>query len=152
MLPVTVIKSLVLLIILGALLAGCSPQEQPYSSKNTWCEHPQSLDNQCLFDLSPGLAVWMVSDDPGMPIEQGVQLQLISNQPLQQVEGEIRGVSMYMGRLPVVWQAVDEAHWQADVYLGACTDPHMQWELRLKIKAADQTHDLQLPFTSYIPQ
>lgn len=88
-----------------------------------------------------------------MPIETGVDLYLHSEMPLAAVQAEVRGVSMYMGRLPVVGELDGSKDWRAELYLGACTDPQMIWELRLAITMEDgETLRHRLQFQSYIPE
>ena len=72
---------------------------------------------------------------PGdIPVETLLKMQLKSQSPLVQVSGELTGVSMYMGRIPLRF-AQDPATglWQADFMLGACSDPKMIWQLELTL-------------------
>lgn len=50
--------------------------------------------------------------------------------------GVIEGVSMYMGTIPLVVEPVSETQWQAEFWLGACSDPQMRW--RATIPWVDQ--------------
>ncbi|RUO31777.1 hypothetical protein CWE12_01890 [Aliidiomarina sedimenti] len=151
MLPISLIKSLLLLMLGGAALVACTPQEQTDVSKNPFCAQPSELDNHCLFEPGQGIALWLVSSDVDMPIERGIKISLVSNDPVEILHSEIRGLSMYMGRLPVSWEQAENGLWYADILLGACTDPKMVWELRLEVAHAGQSYSLRVPFTSYIP-
>lgn len=147
------VKIFVLSAVSGVLLsfiAACQPQAE-YLSKNSVCQHPQNSNDYCSFTLGEH-RFSLSSDDPAMPIESGVQLYLTANTPIEQVSAEVRGVSMYMGRIPVVGSLNSTTEWQGEMYLGACTDPHMLWSLRLRIRTAggeEYNHELQ--FQSYIP-
>ena len=150
------ITILLALVVIG--LSACQPAPV-HLSKNPFCQQPTNTNDDCSFALDEA-TVWLSSSDTSMPIEQGVRLTLTSSVPLHQVSGEIRGVSMYMGRLPVVWEQESESVWHADVLLGACTDPKMVWELRLQMEAkagagsvpsATAPWSLRIPFQSSIP-
>ncbi|MCC5879814.1 MAG: hypothetical protein JJU03_07980 [Idiomarina sp.] len=137
-------------------LSACQPRDVQVS-KNPFCQQPQNTNDQCSFALGEH-QIWLSASDSGMPIEEGVQLILTSSAPLTQIQSEIRGVSMYMGRLPVIWEQGEDGLWRADIYLGACTDPQMVWELRLtatvlnhEAESAEQAHTLRVRFQSYIP-
>ena len=89
------------------------------------------------------------------PVETPLQLRLQSQKPLRAISGELQGISMYMGRIPLVWrqQAAEQPEalttWQAELFLGACSDPNMQWQLQLILDYQDGERELhQLQFTS----
>lgn len=53
---------------------------------------------------------------------------------------------MYMGRIPLHWRKLsdtDSVVWQAEFLLGACTDPHMRWQLQLTLLLPDGSSELQ---------
>ena len=133
-----------------ATLAACQPQVE-YFSKNPVCQHPLNTNDYCTFTLGD-YNFRFSSDDPGMPIETGVTLYLDSDVALQDVAAEVRGVSMYMGRIPVVGEVISTNQWQGEMYLGACTDPQMVWALRLHITTeAGESYRHEIQFQSYIP-
>ncbi|KZN64866.1 hypothetical protein N473_13815 [Pseudoalteromonas luteoviolacea CPMOR-1] len=41
----------------------------------------------------------------------------------------IEGVSMYMGKIPIVFNKVDSGLWRAEVMVGACNLAEMQWQV-----------------------
>lgn len=147
------LKIIVMSAVSGVLLSfisACQPQAE-YLSKNPICQHPQNSNDNCSFTLGEH-QFYLSSDDPAMPIESGVQLYLTSDTRLEQVSAEVRGGSMYMGRIPVVGDLHSATQWQGELYLGACTDPHMIWSLRLRIRTANgDNYDHELQFQSYIP-
>lgn len=107
----------------------------------TGCQPKASLDDseQLLYD-STGLRLTI--NPAHVPVESLLRLRLSSEQSFAAMTGEISGVSMYMGRIPVRFEKLSEGEWQAEFLLGACTDPQMQWQLLLRLTAADGTEQL----------
>lgn len=77
---------------------------------------------------------------PGnIPVEHPLQLTLKLQQSVKQLDAEITGISMYMGRVPLHFTRHDTLQldwteqWQADFILGACSDPKMEWQLKLTV-------------------
>lgn len=124
---------------------ACQP-EPVQVNKNPLCGQPQNTNEHCRFSLGE-TQVWLTSTDTQMPVERSITLTVQSQQPVSIQQSEIRGLSMYMGRLPVVWEEHEE-QWQAHIMLGACTSRHMIWELRIM---DDMGNQLNIPFSSYIP-
>lgn len=87
-----------------------------------------------------------------IPVETPLLLTIKTSVDIQQVSGEVQGVSMYMGRIPLHWRKVSDTEgrlWQAEFLLGACTDPQMRWQLQLTLTKADGSIQLlQQEFTS----
>lgn len=83
------------------------------------------------------VALWIA---PGnIPVEQPLQLTLALQHPVQRIQAELTGLSMYMGRIPLRFTRNDTLQpdwteqWQADFLLGACSDPQMKWQLKLTV-------------------
>ncbi|WP_445426734.1 hypothetical protein [Alishewanella sp. HL-SH06] len=134
----TAINSVICLVFLLALTA-CQPNAKD-SSEQLLLQTPMLQ-----LTLSPEHA----------PVETPLQLRLHSNKPLRAINAEIQGISMYMGRIPLQWrqQALEQSAeftvWQAEFFLGACSDPQMQWQLQLILDYQDGERELhQLQFTS----
>ena len=90
-----------------------------------------------------------------IPVETPLTITLESPSKLVNVSGELRGVSMYMGRIPLQWRQAEVtaehemAVWTAEFFLGACSDPAMQWQLELWLDYADGRREMQsVLFTS----
>ncbi len=100
------------------MLAACSPQE---AAKTTTTRQVQ-------------LETFTLSYLPGdMPVETPLLLQLDSgNNQVLAVTGTIRGKTMYMGEIPLRFE-LKQQQWQAELMLGACTEPRMQWQLELEV-------------------
>lgn len=70
---------------------------------------------------------------PGhVPVETALTLTLRAD-GLIAVTGELTGKSMYMGTVPLRFSKTAENQWQAEFFLGACSDPAMQWQLFLQL-------------------
>ena len=86
----------------------------------------------------------MLIDDAGVqlsltpgaaPVEQPLQLVLNADDVIA-VTGEVIGVSMYMGRVPLQFSR-QQNNWQSEFLLGACSDPDMQWQVQLELEYAN---------------
>ncbi|RUO25692.1 hypothetical protein CWE09_02885 [Aliidiomarina minuta] len=130
-------------VLLASVAFACGDSTTHEISESPFCSGMSPLNESCQYEIG-GSRFWLISDHPQMPVEKPVQLKLISEQELSLQQSEIRGLSMYMGRIPVIWQRTDMNTWQTDVMLGACTDPDMVWELIIK----KGSHSKRLPFQS----
>ncbi len=72
----------------------------------------------------------------GAPVETPLTLTLTAEQ-LVRAQGELSGVSMYMGVIPLRFTAISADQWQAEFLLGACSDPHMRWQLVIQLEYAN---------------
>lgn len=131
------------------LLTSCTPGpaetlDSPFCAKGT------DVNESCHYEVGES-SFWLLSSNLQMPVERPVQLTLRSEKPLHIEASELRGLSMYMGRVPLVWEQVSKHEWQATLQLGACTDPDMRWQLRLSLATEKGSHQWQLPFSSTQP-
>lgn len=69
-----------------------------------------------------------------VPIEQALTLRLEVPENVTPELSQVEGVSMYMGTIPLMWQQLSPTEWQATLYLGACTDPKMEWRLTVPLR------------------
>lgn len=87
-------------------------------------------DSSYLLYSDPELALQLT---PGnAPVETPLQLQL-SAENVASISGELIGISMYMGRIPLKFSQQQEV-WQTEFLLGACSDPNMLWQLELDVQ------------------
>lgn len=101
--------------LLMILLSGC---DRPPDKLNHSAELPFSI-------------TWQ----PELPTaEQPIVFSLHLPTELMPELSEVRGVSMYMGRIPLVWQEIQPGHWQATLLVGACSEPNMAWQLTVPIR------------------
>lgn len=115
------------------------------------CHPPLKDSSQATLLQTPTLN--LLVSPAQIPVETPLTMTLQSN--AVQVRGELRGLSMYMGRIPLQWRQAEltvdseSAVWTAEFFLGACSDPHMQWQLELWLEYADGSSELHtIPFTS----
>lgn len=115
-----------LFLLLLCCLCACKPPDKvPFSSLTLL------NDNAMQLKLTPGHA----------PVEMPLLLQLSTSNAVS-VTGELTGVSMYMGKVPLRFSQ-QQGVWQAEFLLGACSDPKMLWQLQLQVQYADgQTRKL----------
>lgn len=108
------------LLLLLLTLSACSPERVVSSNSTTVYQ-----DGPVTVQLSPADA----------PVETPLILIVIADD-ISAVSGNITGVSMYMGRIPLRFSRASEG-FAADFLLGACTDPKMLWQLELEILYRD---------------
>lgn len=100
------------------MLAACTPQE---AAKTATARQVQLKT----FNLS-----YLPAD---MPVETPLLLKLdTGKEAVLAVTGIIRGKTMYMGEIPLRFE-LKQQQWQAELVLGACTEPDMQWQLDLEV-------------------
>ena len=82
------------------------------------------------------------------PVETPLTLTVTADD-ISMLSGELTGVSMYMGRVPLRFSKQTENQWQAVFLLGACSDPDMQWQLVLHWQDAQgKNHTVKQQFQS----
>lgn len=100
------------------MLAACTPQE----AAKTATTRQVQLN---AFTLS-----YLPAD---MPVETPLLLKLdVGKEAVLAVTGKIRGKTMYMGEIPLRFE-FRQQQWQAELMLGACTEPNMQWQIELEV-------------------
>jgi hypothetical protein len=105
-------------LLLLAGINGCTDQSNPIAMTADRVIVLEDIQLQ----LSPG----------DIPVETLLKIQLKSQSPLVLVSGELTGVSMYMGKIPLRFtQDPATGLWHADFMLGACSEPNMTWKLKL---------------------
>ena len=94
-------------------------------------------DKQLTVQLAPGNA----------PVETPLLL-MVSAPDIKAISARLTGVSMYMGEIPLRFSQ-QGMQWQAEFFLGACSERHMQWQLEMVVNFADgETTTLTERFTS----
>lgn len=129
-------------------MVACSNSELPTELQGL-CAPQQSDKTTCSYDTELGVLT-LFSSIPSMPFETPITLTLELPEDVIVSASEIRGLSMYMGRIPVVWQEQADGTWQARILLGACTDPQMVWQLQINLvhKHSEQHTRVLIPFQS----
>jgi hypothetical protein len=131
------------------LAAGCAPAAEAPSG-SPFCETGKDVNESCRYEVGEA-EFWLTTSDLKMRVETPLELRLRSSVPVQVESSELRGLSMYMGRIPVIWEPVNAHEWRAQLQLGACTDPDMRWQLELNLTNENGSHQWQLPFSSSQP-
>ncbi|MFC4654463.1 MULTISPECIES: hypothetical protein [Rheinheimera] len=119
------------------VLAACGPAEK------------QSVRQVVLYQHD-GITV-RVGPEP-LLVEQVLQLDVQLPAGASLKKAEIVGLSMAMGLIPLRIEARNRSY-QSEFVLGACADPHMQWQLQLSlIDAAGMPLRLDVPFYTSWPK
>ena len=106
-----------LLIAITFMLVGCKPNNHAIQTKRVLLD-----DALIRIELSPEIA----------KVETPLLLQ-VSGESIKAISGEIVGVSMYMGKVPLVFSR-KETNWRSEFLLGACSDPKMTWQIILTVE------------------
>lgn|SRR5690554_3288336 len=140
---------LCMLSVLIVTLASCTKAPEPSAAigfcavgsiPNAHCQHKIADQTMTLY-----------SSSPSMPEETAIDLYVdLPNEWLIQ-RSHLSGESMYMGTIPVVWEALENGRWLAKIRLGACTDPQMIWRLSLRIdtEAGQTTTEVSFPVAAH---
>ncbi len=127
---------LLLITFLSLLSVSACTENRQTALAASFCSVTDENIDHCrysLANLDEDSFVYIRSSNPYMPFETPVTLYLKLPENVAIVASEIVGESMYMGRIPVFWSQPEGSDYQqADVYLGACTDPQMVWALRIQ--------------------
>jgi hypothetical protein len=122
-------------------LVGCS-EEKAASRTQVLQLHK---DTQVSVSLSPADA----------PVEEILSWTVKLSEGWQIKQAEVTGLSMSMGTIPLLFKATNgqSDFFQAEMVLGACSQPRMKWQLQLKLLHATEGEKiLLLPFYSSWPK
>lgn len=119
------------------VLVACQP------SDNDSSQHPLLQTETLQLFISPA----------AVPVETPLTMTLVAPADIVAVRGELQGVSMYMGRIPLQWRKaadtqsengrVTTTQWHTTFLLGACRDPNMEWALQLWLEDARGARQMQ---------
>ena len=114
-----------LIAVLGVLLtiSGCTPESPPDLEQ---LNPPVFKDELAELRLTPTQPL----------VESEIQLQLTLPDGITPDNSLVRGVSMNMGTIPVRWQQQGNS-WRATLFVGACSDPQMTWELVVPLSSSE---------------
>lgn len=142
---------------------ACTPSDAPQKSRAEpadFCAmeymlEPELTSASCQHALLEG-SLRLFSSQPHMPEETSIQLAAELPSGWQILHAELRGDSMYMGRIPVLFQiqydmveqaSKDTQIWTAPFRLGACVTNPMRWRLQIHIQNdADEREILDVTF------
>jgi hypothetical protein len=109
------------------------------------CDNTISRSEQPVILLA--MPSWqLILNDAAAPVETPLKLQLNftgNNHKIPvAIEAELIGISMYMGKIPLKFRQQTSAKsdmqsFVAEFFLGACSDPKMQWQINISIRYSD---------------
>ncbi len=119
------------------------------------CSDETPVQQQTVLQLHQDKQVRVLLSPADAPVEEILNLTVSLAEGWNIKQAEVTGLSMHMGTIPVMFNAVDgqPSLYRAEMVLGACSQPKMQWQLQLKLHHA--SHDerlLLLPFYSSWPE
>ncbi|WP_053425725.1 hypothetical protein [Rheinheimera sp. KL1] len=122
-------------------LSGCSDQKtEPQTSVLQLHQ-----DTRFTVSLAPADA----------PVEEILHWTVELSDGWQIKQAEVTGLSMTMGTIPLLFKTVEGKArvYQAEMVLGACSQPRMKWQLQLQLLHATEGEKLLLlPFYSSWPK
>lgn len=129
------------------MLLGCS-EKQDNTAKTPQCLPSQS---QCDFDSKFG-RVNILFDQHKLVAEHDFNLLVnIPDNADVQVRGFMEGKSMYMGKIPLIFNKQDDGTFIANSIFGSCGEPNMVWRVNVEIVGQNQiTQSLVFSVNSYL--
>jgi hypothetical protein len=98
-------------------------------------------------EIFPGCPLSQYGDEVSLNLpadissEQLFNIELKFDQPVTKVVGQLEGVSMYMGTIPVIFKAPSSAfEFQATTLVARCGSMQMIWRLVLSWQQGGKTH------------
>lgn len=108
------------------LLTACSPGE-------TQVEMASKVVNLSNFQLIY---------TPGQLAPETLLELAVSGQDIKSVRGEIIGLDMSMGKIPLFFKQTQQNTFAAQFLLGVCSDPDMFWQVRITVTKHDGTEQV----------
>lgn len=138
------LKKRVFVAIALAHLTACDSQSIENTVQNSNCCETRAID----FDI----ATISQSAAPLHP-ETPFELQVKTQGSWQVDKAQLDSITMYMGHIPVFFKQTDNATWQAQVMVGACSEPTMLWHLQLQLvnNATSETQTVTYPVEVTLP-
>jgi len=100
----------------------------------------------CEFITEQGEFLLTIQDLP-IKAEEWIHFNLATpNKNTQITHAEIRGKTMFMGKVPVTFTQVAEQQFSSKVILGACTTDEMIWTLEITTQYEDKENLLSFDF------
>lgn len=79
------------------------------------------------------IAKYQLVYTPGQAVPETLLTLKLLGDNIRSVRGEIVGVEMSMGTIPLFFQKDGQGHFAAQYLLGICSEPDMFWQVRLTI-------------------
>ena len=74
---------------------------------------------------------------PGQPTPETLLELAIVGADIKSVRGEIVGLDMSMGKIPLFFKENEQSQFVAQFLLGVCSDPDMFWQVRITVTKQD---------------
>ena len=134
-------RNFLFLISLLLLVVGCNEPEK------------QALASECTLEF--GCPIEQLEPVVDLTLPQQIvpehlfDLSLKFSLPILSLQAHIEGVSMYMGKIPVMFEPFNNSpgNYQATTILGRCNDDEMQWRLVVSWQQNNQTVKAYRQFT-----
>ncbi|RUO41098.1 hypothetical protein CWE22_02610 [Pseudidiomarina aestuarii] len=113
-------------------------------------EHQQARQMQAA-DMDTAAVKFSITPARPQP-EHPIFIQLTLPTEWQPQPSQLVAITMYMGSLPVIWQADDDTAgvWHTTLQVGACAESEMEWQLRVPLQTPQGQELLFFPLVTYL--
>ncbi|RUO44160.1 hypothetical protein CWE15_03060 [Aliidiomarina taiwanensis] len=129
---INVYKAMGLAVVLSVSLVSCTKATLP-STEVAFCALGSIPSAQCQVQVGDQ-TISFFSTSPSMPEETDMTLFAQTPSEWTLNKAVMRGESMYMGEIPIVWTPQGDGRWQADLRIAACAHPGMVWRIDFDIE------------------
>lgn len=115
------------------------------------CSEATDLKPMSVLNLYQGQGVAVSLSPAEVPVEQILNWRIQLSEGWQIKQAVVVGLSMSMGTIPLQFKshAAEDGVFAAEMVLGACSQPKMQWQLQLTLThVTEGEQQLLLPFYS----
>ena len=124
------------------LIVGCDEKSQNIiEGGNSYCLNAKANCNQLKKELSIEILTNVEQVKPEHPFT--ILLSLSDIEQVRKVTGSLEGVSMYMGKVPLLFEFDNNSSkYRADAFVGSCSDPNMHWRVVVDVQIVDEAGEL----------
>ena len=90
----------------------------------------------CQVFISDGLRI-DVKVNQTITIEEAIDIEFTTSPGIEIESAWVEGVNMFMGKVPLLLEAVEPDTQKGWFMLGACSEPKMQWRMTINIKGRE---------------
>jgi len=136
--------SLTLIAFVSLLMFSVKQNSPNKLAQGSHCE-PFILSH-CEFKLPEvGTINVRVKPYPFMP-EQSHKVWLEAESPIQILHGELVGINMNMGKIPLIASQITHTQVEIEVIPVSCINPNMQWQVQLLLQSKEDIFPVSLNF------
>ncbi len=93
------------------------------------------FNSECIIDTTQG-SFQLLVDDPILHPEQWINFILQSDvQDWKVIDAKTMAKEMFMGRIPVKFEADDSGNYSAKTLVGSCSNAQMTWQLTINVES-----------------